>query len=98
MLKGLKTTRAEFNQTCYITSPHGKGVHEQHVFPCVRRPSICPSRNLLLNHVATTSLSPHVLTLFSLRPFSINLSFTLFPSKPQGGISANLLHYLPLAT
>ena len=30
---------AEFNQTCYITSPNGKGVQEQHYFsvrPVVR--------------------------------------------------------------
>ena len=27
----------EFYQTCYITSPHGKGVQEQHYF------SVCPS-------------------------------------------------------
>ena len=42
--------RAEFNQTFYITSPHGKGVQEQHFFPCVCHPSICSSRYLLLNH------------------------------------------------
>ena len=44
----------EFYQTCYITSPHGKGVQEQHFFLCVhlciRRPSICLSHYLLLNH------------------------------------------------
>ena len=39
---------AEFNQICYITSPHGKGVREQHYF------SACPStsRYHLLNHCA----------------------------------------------
>ena len=45
----LLSHRAEFNQTCYITSPHGKGVREQHNFLCVRssvrasvvRPSVC---------------------------------------------------------
>ena len=39
---------AEFNQTCYITFPHGKNVQEQHYF------SICPSgicsSRYLLNH------------------------------------------------
>ena len=45
---------AEFNQTCYNTSPH---VREQHYFPCVRRSvrpssSICLSRYPLLNHCA----------------------------------------------
>ena len=39
---------AEFNQTCYITSPRGKGVQEQLYFS-VHLP-ICPSRYLLLNH------------------------------------------------
>ena len=43
---------AEFSQTCYITSPHGKGVREQHFFPCVHRPFICLSHYLLLNHWA----------------------------------------------
>ena len=44
----------EFNQTCYITSPHGKGVQEQHHFlcvrPCVCHLSICLSCYFLLNH------------------------------------------------
>ena len=39
---------ADFNQTCYITYPHGKGVQEQHYFSVC--PFICPSRYLLLNH------------------------------------------------
>ena len=43
---------AEFNQTCYITSPHSKGVQEQHFFLCIHCPSICPSCYLLLNHRA----------------------------------------------
>ena len=41
---------AEFNQSCYIIFPHGKGVREQRYFSV--RPSICPSRYLLLNHWA----------------------------------------------
>ena len=43
----------EFNQTCYITFPHGKGLQEQHYFllrSSVWCPSICPSCYLLLNH------------------------------------------------
>ena len=32
--------RAEFNQTCYITSPHGKVVQEQHYFSVF--PSVLP--------------------------------------------------------
>ena len=42
--------KTDIYQTCYITSPHGKGVREQHYFSV--RPSICPSRYLLLNHSA----------------------------------------------
>ena len=37
----------EFNQTCYITSPYGEHVRQQHYFS-VQHPSICPSRYLLL--------------------------------------------------
>ena len=44
----LPTPWTEFNQTCYITFPRGKGVPEQHYFSI--RPSICPSGYLLLNH------------------------------------------------
>ena len=44
---------AEFNQTCYMTSPHDKGVREQYYFSVRRlsvwRQSICPSRYLLPN-------------------------------------------------
>ena len=39
---------AQFNRTCYITSPHNKGVRKQYCFPCVRRLSICLTRYLLL--------------------------------------------------
>ena len=42
--------QVEFNQTCYITSPHGKGVREQHYLFCpfgirasVIRPSVINS-------------------------------------------------------
>ena len=43
----------EFNQTYYMTSPHGKGVQEQHYFTIrlvSRHPFICPSGYLLQNH------------------------------------------------
>ena len=44
----------EFHQTCYITSPHGKGVQEQHYFlhSSIWCLSICPSCYLLLNQWA----------------------------------------------
>ena len=51
----LPNLQAEFNQTFCITSPHVKGVREQHYFvgafvlQCVHRPSIRPSRYLFLN-------------------------------------------------
>ena len=38
----------EFNQTCYITSLHGKGCESNVIFPCVSRSG--PLHNLLLNH------------------------------------------------
>ena len=37
---------AEFNQTCYITSPHGKGVWEQHYF------SVHPSYHASFIHLS----------------------------------------------
>ena len=56
--------RAEFDQTCYITSPHGTG-EQYYIFvrPFVS-PSICPSRYLLLAHWAESNqtcytTSPH---------------------------------------
>ena len=44
--------RAEFNQTCYITFPHGWGVREQHYF------SVCPSVRPSFIHLSVM-LSPH---------------------------------------
>ena len=46
----------EYNLTCYITSPYGKGVQEQHYFLCIHpssvsRLSIYLSCYLLLNHL-----------------------------------------------
>ena len=99
---------AEFNQTCYITSPHGKGVREQHCFLCVRSPSICPSRYLLLNHWAEFNqtcyiTSPHGKNVreqhyFSVRPSSVHLSLTLSPHGGGGGVgdSTKLATSLPL--
>ena len=95
----------EFNQTCYITCPHGKGVREQHFFPCIHGPSICPSPYLLLNHWVELNqtcytTSPHGKGVqeqhyFSVCPSehssSVHLSVTLSP-KPLGGIQPNLLH------
>ena len=57
----------EFNQTCYITSPHGWGVREQSYFsmcPSIHRPSICLSLYHFLNHWVEFSqtcyiISPH---------------------------------------
>ena len=81
----------EFNQTCYITSPHGKGVQEQHYFSVC--PSICPSCYLLFNHWAEFNqtcyiTSPHGKGVqeqhyFSVCP-SVHLSVTQSPHKPLG--------------
>ena len=98
----LLNRRAEFNQTCYITTSYGKGVREQHFFLCVRRASICPSR-LLLNHFAEFNqtcyiTSPHgkanIIFPFVRLP-SVHLFVTLSPPKPLGGIQQNLLHHFP---
>ena len=92
---------AEFNQTCYITSPHGKGVREQHYFSV--HPSICPSRYLLVNYWATklaTSLPLMVIVCES----NINI-FQASAIRPSvrhaissittGRNSTNLLHHFP---
>ena len=95
---------AEFNQTCYITSPHGWGVRKQHYF------SVCPSilsvtlslpkpldgiQPNLLHHIT----SPYGKSVreqhFFVRPSSVHLSVTLSPPKPLGGIQPNLLHPFP---
>ena len=141
----------EFNQTCYITFLHGKGVREQHnlsvrpsvrpsvrlsslhlsvklspskqlggiqpklatlhpamvrvyesniIFPCVRRPTICPSHYLLLNHWAELNQTCFITSshgkdvreqhYFSVRPSvhpaSVHLSVTQSPPKPLSGI------------
>ena len=56
--------RAELNQTCYITFPHGKGFatatfFRRSVNPCTRRPSICLSRYLFLKKVKENSRESH---------------------------------------
>ena len=90
---------AEFHQICYITSPCGKGVREQHYFS-VRPSSVhCVSRYLLLNHRAEFTqacyiTSPHGNGVReqhynSVRPSSVYLSVTLSPPKSLGGIQPN---------
>ena len=48
---------AEFYQTCYTTSPNGKGVQEQHyfsvrssVYASVVRPFVCPNLDITSPH------------------------------------------------
>ena len=43
---------AEFNQICYITSPHSKGVKEQHCF------SVCPSMRPTSIHLFVKLVPP----------------------------------------
>ena len=91
----------EFNQTCYITSPNGKGVREQLFFPCLRRSSIRRSRYLLLMHWAEFNQTCYIASLhgkgvreqhyFSVHPSSAHLSVMLSPPKPLNGIQPNLL-------
>ena len=89
---------AEFNQTCYMTSPHGKGVREQHYFSvCL---SVCSSiyslRYLLLNHLAEFDQTCYMhsprekvcesnIIFLSVRPF-VCLTVMLCPPKPLGWI------------
>ena len=70
---------AEFYQTCYITSPHGKGVQEKHYFSVrasVRASVVRPfvSHYLLLNHWK---------------------EFNHSSPKPLEGIQPQLLHHFP---
>ena len=102
--------RAEFNQTCCITSLHGKVLREQRYFPCVRpcvrRPSICSSRYLLLNYLAEFNQTCYITCpydksvqehhYFSVRSASVQRSVTLSPPKPLGRIQPNMLHHVPL--
>ena len=85
---------AEFNQTCYITSP----VCESNIISrCVHRPSICPSRYPLLNHWAEFNQTCYITSPNDkgmreqhsfpfVRLASVHLSVTLSPPKPLGGI------------
>ena len=89
---------AEFNQTCYMTSPHGTGVREQHYFSfCL---SVCSSiyslRYLLLNHLAVFDQTCYMpsprdkvcesnIIFLSVRPF-VCLSVMLCSPKPLGWI------------
>ena len=92
---------AEFNQTCYITSPHGKGVREQHNF--FLRPSVRPSASCYFFQTTgrkstkfATSLPRMVRmcmrnSILSIRA-SVHLSVTLSTPKSLGGIQLNWLH------
>ena len=59
---------AEFNQTCYITSPHGKNVLEQHYF------SLCPSVLPSSVHMSVTVSPP--------KPLG-NIIFPAFVVRPS---------------
>ena len=74
-------------------------------FTCVRCPSICPSRYLLLNHWAEFNQTRYITSphgkgareqiIFYVRPLSVHLSVTVSPPKPLGGIQPNMLQHLP---
>ena len=96
--------RLEVIQTCYITSPHGKVVREQHYFSL--RPSVRPS--ILINHWAEFNQTCYInsyhgksvrkqhyftgrpaISRPSICPLCYNFPFLL---KPLGRIQPNLLH------
>ena len=100
---------AEFNQTCYVTSPHGKSVREQHYFSMhlsIRASVLLSPPNLLGRNqpnLACYITSPygkgvreqHYFSVCpSMRPSSVHLSVTLSP-KPLGTVHPNLLHHFP---
>ena len=96
---------AEFNQSCYITSPHGKVVRKQHHFT-VRPSYLCLSVSLFSpkqlggSNLSCYITSPHGKGVrehyyFYIRPPSVYLSVTLSPPKSLNGIQPNLLHHFP---
>ena len=89
--------RMEFNQTCYITSPHGKAVPEQHYFTVHRPLWVCLSCYLLLNHWAEFNQTCYITSPLMVRVCMSNiifpcihyLSVTLSPPKPLDRIQPN---------
>ena len=90
---------AEFNQTCYITSLHGKDVREQHFFSYVSRPSICPSRNILKHWAEFNQTcyitSPHGKSVRDIIIFPCIRHLSPISSLTTGQNSTNLLHHFP---
>ena len=102
---------AEFYQTCYITSPHGKGVREQHYFSV--RLSVHLSVHLSVklsppyNHWVEFNQTCDITSsqgkgvweqrFFSVRPSTLSCIhlFTTLSPKQLGGIQPNVLHHFP---
>ena len=100
---------ADFNQTCFITSSHAKGMRGQNYFfpcvrrPCIRRPSISLSRYFLLNHWAEFNQTCYFASpngkdvqeqlYFSVRPSMFPSIRHVISSKPLDGSQPNLLHH-----
>ena len=87
----------EFNQTCYITSLHGKGVREQHFFfrVSVVHPSVHHVCYLLLNHWAEFNQTCYITSThgkgvweqhYFFHSSVWHLSVMLSPPKPLGWI------------
>ena len=75
----------EFNQTCYMTSPHGRVCDSNIIFLSIWCPSICPSRYLLLNHWEESDqtcymTSPHGNGVQEQYYFSVWRLFVIHPS------------------
>ena len=94
----LLNQRVELSKTCYITSPHIKGVRL-----CIPHPSICLSHYLLLNHWVEFNQTCSIFSshgkvvweqhYFSMLSLFIHLSVKLSPPKPLVRIQPNLLHH-----
>ena len=78
----------DFNQICYITSTHCKGLREQQYF------SVCPSVHYFPSWLGCARTVIFFLCVRPcIRPPSVHLSVLKPSPKPLNGTQPNLLHY-----
>ena len=74
--------RTEFNQICYMNSPHGKGVREQHYFSV--RPSVPPSVRHAISNIRyerwDVVIVCHRLRYFFVRTLSLAIRVNRLPT------------------